>query len=112
MDIVEFIKKLQIRPGMYIGDLNFTNLKHYIDGFIINNFFHNRDYINDKKFKNEFTDYSIKYIYNKYDGDLILSDIDKNSSKGYDYFIMSVELEEEKRIKLFFEIFDSFFELN
>ena len=35
MDIVEFIKKLQIRPGMYIGDLNFTNLKHYIDHEVI-----------------------------------------------------------------------------
>lgn len=112
MDIVEFIKKIQVRPQTFIGELNFKHLQFYISGFLINNYFHDRLYDTDNKFKCEFIDYTIQYVFSKYNTLPSLSKIDKNNSRGYGYFIENVEENEKNKIYLFFEIFNNFFKIN
>lgn len=109
MDIIEFVEMIKERPLMHIGEWNFNYLNHYISGFLAHAFIEDKKNKSDEKFKSEFTDYTIEYIFDKYKDSPLLSKIDKSCSKGYDYFISCVESDERNKIALFFEIFNCFF---
>lgn len=109
MDIIEFVEMIKERPLIHIGEWNFNYLNHYISGFLAHAFIEDKKNISDEKFKSEFTDYTIEYIFDKYKDSPLLSKIDKRCSKGYDYFISCVESDERNKIALFFEIFNCFF---
>ncbi len=109
MDIKEFIDIIKKRPESFIGEPKLENLTHYIDGFLINNYFSNNNYENDRRFKKEFSEWCQNEIAKEFSASIEKKDFITNNSRSYVYFINIVESDEREKIKLFFKLFDLFF---
>lgn len=102
MDLQELIKKMSLRPGMFVGKPSLRAIYHFIGGYdfcIIMNELENNS---DLRFKKEFPEYvkkKLEYHYN----------IKLDASRSCIYYIERVEENKEKQVKLFFELANNFF---
>lgn len=100
VDIKTLIECIKKRPCMYIGELNFDYLFHFLNGFLYHN--SSKNNINGI-FESEFHEWVQKWIEKNKN---ILFEEERN----YHYYIQNVCKTQEECFALFFELCDIFFD--
>ena len=102
MNIEKLIEYIKIRPCMYIGELNFDYLFHFINGFLYNNFSNKKNDDIDIIFKNEFHEWVQKWIEKN-------KNIYFDEERDYHFYIQKISQTQQQCFDLFFRLCDLFF---
>ena len=103
MNIEKLLEYMEKRPYMFIGELNFDYLFHFINGFLYHKGFSQEiDTIN-KFFERKFDEWVQKWIEN--DKNILFEE-----ERDYHYYIQNVCETQEECFELFFKLCHIFFD--
>lgn len=102
MNVENLIKKIELRPGMYIGTLRLESIFYFINGYLYNTIESNRADIIDMKFKNNFHSWVKARLEKEYS-------IKFDEERNYVFYIQQIFKNDEDQINKFFELCHDFF---
>ena len=103
MNIEELIILIKPRPCMFIGELNLEFLQQYINGFLFNSVVTKTADEVDQKFKEDFHEWVRCRLEKEIGKEFPVA-------RNYVYYINSVTQDDKKKVDLFFELVQEFFE--
>lgn len=102
MNVEEMIKRIRLRPGMFVGEIKLSHIEQFIGGFRYNNTISGRDEDIDVYFRSEFYDWTLQWLKKNY------CEVDRIGSTCT-IRIKQVVPDEKGAIDVFFKICDEFF---
>lgn len=102
MNVESLIKRMKLRPGMYVGTPSLEAIFHFINGYLYNNIEANHADDVDMVFKNCFHEW-VKVRLEK-DHSVKLDE-----QRNYLFYINHIFPDTEQRINTFFELSNNFF---
>lgn len=102
MNIENLIKKIELRPAMYVGNPSLEAIFHFVNGYLYNNIEANRADNVDMAFKNSFHEWVKVNLEKDY---LVKFDEQRNCV----FYINQIFQDTEQRINAFFSLSNKFF---
>ncbi len=103
MNAEELIKRIELKPGMYVGTPSLEAISYFISGYLYNTIESNRADSIDIRFKNSFHSWVKAKIEREYF-------IKFNEQRNYVFYIQQVFQNNEDQINEFFKLCHAFFE--
>ncbi len=103
MNVEDLIKKIELRPGMYVGTPSLEAIFYFINGYLYNTIESNRADSIDIRFKNSFHSWVKASMERKYF-------IKFDEQRNYVFYIQQVFKNNEDQINEFFKLCHAFFE--
>ena len=101
MNVANLIKKIELRPAMYVGFPSLEAISHFVNGYLYNNIEANRADDVDMAFKTNFREWVKANLERDY---LVKFDEQRN----YVFYINQIFQDTEQRINAFFELSNKF----
>jgi len=103
MNVEELIKRIELRPGMYVGTPGLEAISYFISGYLYNTFESNRADSIDIRFKSSFHSWVKANIEREYF-------IKLEEQRNYVFYIQQVFKKNEDQINEFFKLCHTFFD--
>jgi len=102
MNVANLIKKMELRPGMYVGSLNLDAISYFISGYLYHAIESNQADDVDMNFKNCFHSWVKEHIEEEYS-------VRFEEQRNYVFYIKQVFRNDEDQIREFFKLCHIFF---
>ena len=110
MNFKSLIENIKTRPGMYIGSLELSDLRLFLDGYLFFDYFNKLNDQFEENFRENFNTWVWRKLLKANLSNELYDNLKFQNGRGYVELIKVVESNPKKQLDIFFNYFDEFYD--
>ena len=110
MNFKSLIENIKRRPGMYIGSLELSDLRLFLDGYLFFDYFNKLNDQFEENFRENFNTWVWRKLLKANLSNKLYDNLKFQNGRGYVELIKVVESNPKKQLDIFFNYFDEFYD--
>ena len=110
MNFKSLIENIKTRPGMYIGSLELSDLRLFLDGYLFFDYFNKLNDQFEENFRENFNTWVWRKLLKANLSNELYDNLKFQNGRGYVELIKVVESNPKKQVDIFFNYFDEFYD--
>lgn len=110
MNFKSLIENIKTHPGMYIGSLELSDLRLFLDGYLFFDYFNKLNDQFEENFRENFNTWVWRKLLKTNLSNELYDNLKFQNGRGYVELIKTIESDPKKQLDAFFKYFDEFYE--